>query len=164
VIARTDQGRLPIRPAELDVALVLGGVADRFAQRARDRGVELTVSGDGTVVADMLRLEQALGNLVDNALRHGASHVELVAVEGAERVELHVRDDGDGFPPAFLDSAFERFTRADTARARGGAGLGLSIVDAIARAHDGGAAGANRPDGGADVWIVIPTRRAAPGS
>jgi signal transduction histidine kinase len=71
-------------------------------------------------------------------------------------VELHVRDEGPGFPEAFLPTAFDRFTRADHARARGGTGLGLAIVAAIAAAHGGEAAATNRPGGGADAWIRLP--------
>ena len=75
-------------------------------------------------------------------------------------------DDGPGFPEEFLDRAFDRFSRADEARAAGGTGLGLSIVSLIAAAHGGGASAANRPGGGADVWISLPgalpsARRAA---
>ena len=65
-------------------------------------------------------------------------------------------DDGPGFPPDFLASAFERFSRADEARSRGGTGLGLAITDAVARAHGGSAHAANRDRGGADVWLVLP--------
>jgi len=72
-------------------------------------------------------------------------------------VELHVTDDGGGFPSDVLDRAFERFGRGDEARAGGGgAGLGLAIVDAVARAHGGTAAACNRAEGGADVWIALP--------
>ena len=108
------------------------------------------------LVADPLRLQQALGNLVDNALRHGGARVELSAERVNGRVELHVRDDGPGFPEQFVDDAFERFTRADAARGRGGAGLGLAIVAAIADAHGGAAGARNLPGGGADVWISVP--------
>jgi two-component system OmpR family sensor kinase len=65
-------------------------------------------------------------------------------------------DDGPGFPPGFLDSAFERFSRADEARTPGGAGLGLAISEAIAVAHRGKVGAENRPEGGADVWIALP--------
>ncbi len=71
-------------------------------------------------------------------------------------VELHVSDSGDGFDEAFLPRAFDRFSRADEARGRGGTGLGLSIVELIARAHGGRAGAANRPEGGADVWLAVP--------
>jgi two-component system, OmpR family, sensor kinase len=151
VIARVDDGALPIRAAELRVADVLETVAARFPGRARaDAPAALRVD------ADPDRLQQALGNLVDNALRHGGTHAELAAERVDGRVELHVRDDGPGFPPTFLDDAFDRFTRADAARGRGGAGLGLAIVDVIARAHGGEARARNRPAGGADVWISLP--------
>ena len=71
---------------------------------------------------------------------------------------LSVADDGPGFPEEFLPHAFERFRRADTARARseGGSGLGLAIVETIARAHDGRVRAANRTEGGALVEIELP--------
>jgi signal transduction histidine kinase len=144
VIARVEEGRLPMRPVPLDAAAVLG----RFGPADTPAGL--------TVRADPERLDQALRNLVDNARRHGGGHVELAAERVNGSVELHVRDHGPGFPPAFLDSAFERFTRADPARARGGTGLGLAIVDVIARAHGGAAGASNRAGGGADVWISLP--------
>jgi signal transduction histidine kinase len=75
------------------------------------------------------------------------------------RVELHVSDEGPGFPPDFLDAAFERFTRADEGRGRGGTGLGLAIVEAIAHAHHGQASASNRPEGGADVWLELPAEQ-----
>jgi two-component system OmpR family sensor kinase len=151
VIARVDDGALPIRPAPLQAGDVLDTVAARFPGRAR-----ASAPAELRVDADPLRLQQALGNLVDNALRHGGTHAELAAVRADGHVELHVRDDGPGFPPAFLDAAFDRFTRADAARGRGGAGLGLAIVDVIARAHGGEAGARNDPAGGADVWISLP--------
>ena len=158
VIARSDQGRLPIRNGEIEADDILEVVRQRFSRRARDHQVELTVTApDGIdLVADRLRLEQAVGNLVDNALRHGGPRIELGAEDVGHAVELHVRDDGAGFPEDFIDTAFERFTRVDSARSRGGTGLGLAIADAIARAHGGKAGARNRPQGGADVWLALP--------
>ncbi len=150
VIARSDQGQLPIRPEDLRAADVLARVRDRHAPQA-------TVADgvNGLVLrADPLRVEQALGNLLDNALRYGGAHVELAAESHAGAVRLHVRDDGPGLPADL--AAFERFTRGDSARGRGGSGLGLAIVAAIARAHGGEAGAADRPGGGADVWIELP--------
>ena len=159
VIARSDQGRLPVRVAELDVAVLLEDVARRFEARAREGGATLEAHApEGLVVAaDPLRLEQAVGNMVDNALRHGGRSIGLVAEERGEGVRVQVRDDGPGIPAAFVGSAFERFSRADHARGRGGAGLGLAIVAAIATAH-GGTVGAESPEsGGAAVWIWLPS-------
>jgi len=166
VIARSDQGRLPIRPAEVHVDDVLGGVRERFARRAGDRGAELSVlaAGDIGLAADRLRLEQALGNLVDNALRHGGTRIELSARTTGHKVELHVRDDGPGFADDFIATAFERFTRTDVARGRGGAGLGLAIVAAVAQAHHGAARARNPEGGGADVWLSLPREPGAIGA
>jgi signal transduction histidine kinase len=83
--------------------------------------------------------------------------VVLFATEEKDVVALHVRDGGPGFPAEFLPAAFERFTRGDPARSRGGAGLGLSIVAAIAAAHGGTAGARNLDAGGADVWIELPS-------
>ena len=156
VIARSDQGQLPIRRDELSVGELLEGVRERFARRIAEREATVeTAAADGLRLdADPLRLQQALGNLLDNALRHGGTHIELSAESRGDAVRLHVRDDGDGFPDGL--AAFERFTRGDSARGRGGAGLGLAIVAAVARAHGGEAGTTNRPEGGADVWIELP--------
>jgi signal transduction histidine kinase len=158
VIAGSDDGRLPVRLAAVDAGEVLRTATRRFASRAAERGVDLEIGAphDQPLLADRLRLEQALGNLIDNALRHGSGSVTLAVEPRDDRVELHVRDDGPGFPDDFLAQAFERFSRADAARGRGGAGLGLAIVAAIAHGHGGAARARNRPEGGADVWIELP--------
>jgi signal transduction histidine kinase len=111
--------------------------------------------------ADPVRLEQALANLLDNALRYGRGTISLSARARGGRIEVHVTDEGPGFPEEFVAFAFERFSRADRARGRGGAGLGLAIVDAIARAHGGEAHAANRAHGGADVWLALPATNGA---
>jgi len=158
VLARADRGNLPLRVRALDVDDVLGSVRRRYAPRAEDAGRELVVRApDGLEVdADETRLEQALGNLVDNALRYGTGTIVLraAAVDGA--VELHVVDEGPGLAAEFLPRAFERFSRADEARTGLGSGLGLAIVQVIARAHGGDAHVASLPAGGADVWLELP--------
>jgi signal transduction histidine kinase len=158
VIARSDQGRLPVRPERLEAGFVLARVAGRFQTRARAEGrpLEADPSPGVELHADPARVEQALANLVDNALTYGEGRVVLSARAHNGTVELHVRDDGSGFPEEFLPRAFERFTRADEARTRGGTGLGLAIAAAIAGAH-GGSAHAENVAGGADVWIALPS-------
>jgi signal transduction histidine kinase len=162
VLARADEGRLPLSLDPLTVRELLDAVAGRFDTRARDAGrlIEAEAAADDVATADRLRLEQALGNLVDNAFRHGGGTVRLAGRVENGSVVLRVSDGGAGFPPDFLPHAFERFSRVDVARSGGGTGLGLAIVDAIARAHDGTAAAANRPDGGAEVTFSIPAHRA----
>jgi heavy metal sensor kinase len=157
VIARSDSGHLPIRATTLDATEILESVRRRFLRRAETRDIVLDVAiADGTtLLGDRLRLEQAVGNLVDNALRHGGKRIELHATRNGHGVELHVSDDGPGFPADFIGRAFERFTRADVARSRGGTGLGLAIVAAIATSHGGSVGAVNRAEGGADVWLAI---------
>jgi signal transduction histidine kinase len=164
LLARSEQGRLPLRLAPTGIGDVLETVAARFAPRTADGARSLSVDADAApvVVADALRLERALGNMVENALRHEGGRVVLTAAAHDATVELHVLDEGPGFPSAFLDRAFERFSRADEAREGGGGGLGLAIVDIVARAHDGTARASNRPEGGADVWITLPRLAQAP--
>ncbi len=147
VLARAGDGALPVRPRALEAAELLEGVRLRFAARAAERGREIVVDAAGGLAlsADEQRLGQALGNLVDNALRHGAGTVTLRARVGGGTVALEVADEGPGFPPELAGRAFERFARGDEARTRGGAGLGLAIVRAIAEAHGGAAELRGRP-------------------
>jgi two-component system, OmpR family, sensor kinase len=153
LLARAEQGELRLKTEQVDVADVLDDVAGRFRG---DRVISVEPGEPLVVSADRLRLEQALTNLVDNALRHGGGAITLSAAAENGTAELHVTDEGAGFEDEFLSRAFERFTRPDEAREGDGAGLGLAIVETIARAHRGEAGAANRPGGGADVWISLP--------
>ena len=159
LIASSDRGKLPLRLETLETAELLDSIANRFEWRAQEAGrrVRVVTPGAFRVRGDRLRLEQALGNLLDNALRHGRGEVRLSAAQTDGVVELHVTDEGSGFPPELMEQAFERFARLDQARARGGSGLGLSIVRAIAEAHDGSAHLANMNGSGADVWVSLPS-------
>ena len=158
VLARSNEGQLRIVAQPLGTRELLDTVARRFERRAHDSGVALEVDASPqlTVLGDRPRLEQALGNLVDNALRYGGGTVRLQARSRNGSVELRVSDEGAGFAPDFLPRAFERFSRDDGGRVRGSTGLGLAIVQAIARAHGGAARAANAPDGGAEVTLVLP--------
>lgn len=160
VLARVDDGRLPLHVERHSAATVLDAVASRNEARAAADGRSLVTSAPPELAlsGDRQRLEQALDVLVDNALRHGAGTVRMAARAENGRVLLCVSDQGRGIPPDFLPHAFERFSRADPARMGGGAGLGLAIVDAIARAHGGTAHAANAEPGGVDVWLSLPSR------
>ncbi|HSC91977.1 MAG TPA: ATP-binding protein [Gaiellaceae bacterium] len=160
LIARSDGEALGLRIEPVDLGELARSTADRFGERAsrERRRVTVEVPAGIEVPADRLRLEQALRNLVDNALGHGEGTVTISARRAGEVVELHVRDEGRGFSPEVAARAFERFSRGDDARGRGGSGLGLAIVDAVARAH-GGSAGIAPNGGGADVWISLPATR-----
>ena len=158
LIARADRGRLPLRIEPVDVDVIFASVTGRFAWRAEELGKEVRAcpSPGWSVDADRLRLEQALGNLVDNALRYGGAQISLTAVRTDDHVELHILDNGGGFDRDFLARAFDRFARADSARGGSSAGLGLSIVRTIAEAHGGSSHVANREPAGTDAWVSLP--------
>ena len=155
VLAQLDRGQVPLRHEPIAAHDLLETVARRFDARAEVEGRALEVEDTSVSLdGDRLRLEQALGNLVDNAFRHGAGTVRLGSTARNGDVELRVADDGAGFPSEFLPHAFERFSCPDGARSGGTAGLGLAIVEAVAEAHGGSVTAAN--DGGAVVTISIP--------
>jgi signal transduction histidine kinase len=158
VIAQSDHQRLPIIAERFEVHRAMRVIADRYGHLdgVGSRTVAVEHETDVFVVADVARLDQALSNMVHNALRFGEGPVVMRATKRAGSVELHVFDRGPGFPPEFLPHAFERFSRSDPARSRGGTGLGLAIVRAIAEAHGGRAEAENRPGGGAHVWLTLP--------
>jgi two-component system, OmpR family, sensor kinase len=161
VLARADQGRLPLNPEPLAAGDLLRDAAARASAAARELGRSITSGDEGTdgavVLADRDRVAQALDNLVTNALRYGDGTIALSARAEGGLVELHVTDEGRGFPEDIIGRAFERFGRGDEARASGsGSGLGLSIVEVVANAHGGHAGVRNRPGGGADAWIALP--------
>jgi two-component system, OmpR family, sensor kinase len=161
-IAQTERGDLPLRLSRLSLAETFDGVGRRFSRRAEDggRAIEVDVPALLALDADRLRLDQAIGSMVDNALRYGAGPIDLEAKAEDGSVVIHVLDRGEGFSEEFLGRAFERFSRASASSRDGGSGLGLAIVRTVARAHGGDAHAANRPGGGADVWLTLPIRRA----
>jgi heavy metal sensor kinase len=158
LLARSDERLLDVRRETIQATGLLDAVAERFTPRAEAAGrrLQVTASEQLELPGNRQRLERALGNLVENGLAHGDGRVALSACDRNGRIELHVTDEGHGFPPEFLPLAFERFSRADEARTSGGTGLGLAIADAIARAHGGSAHAANREARGADVWLSLP--------
>lgn len=144
-VSQAEEGRLESRP----VPTMAGTLLESAAAAARDafdaKGVELLVDADtvaGPVLVDPQRMAQVLGNLLDNALRHTppGGTVKLTVGQPDRRwVELKVGDTGEGIDPAHLPHVFERFYRADAARARsrGGSGIGLTISRALVEAHGG---------------------------
>jgi signal transduction histidine kinase len=154
VVARSDEGGVDLLLEPLPLRLVLDGVRDRFIDRASSHGRDIVVEVDGEprVLGDRTRLRQALGNLVDNALRHGEGTVTLSGSRLGTAVAIDVSDQGPGFAVDVVDRAFDRFARGDRARTRAGSGLGLAIVQALAEAHGGSAT----IIGGSTVRIVLP--------
>jgi signal transduction histidine kinase len=150
VFARADHARDGRASEEVD----LGEIARRAAETVERGGVRLVLAIPGRVTTqgDPVALERVLTNVLDNAIRHARTRVEVTVAPG--RVE--VTDDGPGFARADLPHVFEPLFRGDRARGGGHAGLGLAIARRLARSHGGDVHAANRAAGGACVTVTLP--------
>ncbi len=161
LLARLDGGPGP-RSEPVDLALL---AAEDVARRGGPRvALRLDARAPVPAAGDPARLERALANLVDNALRYARAEVVVRAAAdtagGLAWAVLEVTDDGPGIPEADRDRVFERFVRldADRGRASGGTGLGLAIAREIARAHAGDVRALPAPGGGARLVLRIACR------
>jgi two-component system sensor histidine kinase BaeS len=160
-ISLAEAGELPLHMEPIAIDRLVTDVAAAFAARSAvaDLRLERDVAPGLVVRADLDRLKQVLGALLDNAIRHtppGGSVVIEGRATGRE-VRIGVRDTGPGIAPEDLAHLFERFYQADPARDRstGTSGLGLSIVRAIVDAHGGSVGVENVVGGGAYLWFEL---------
>jgi signal transduction histidine kinase len=146
--SRLDFGAIERR--DLDMAVEAARALERLGV---DAGV-LDVESDACIVsADPTLLRSALANLVRNAVEHGGGVSRVAVRRTLEAVEVEVEDRGPGFTPEDLPKIFQPFYRGSS---QGSLGLGLSLVDRVARAHDGTAHASNRDGGGATVRLRLP--------
>lgn len=157
-MTRLEGGGLGVTAVRTDVREVAGRVVDRLRRRAGRRS--LIIAQDRLDVrADPILLEQALGNVVENAIRFtpDGSTIELDWRRDGERVVLEIADDGPGVPPEDLCRIFEKFYRSPALSANlQGTGLGLSIVRGLMESMDGGAEARAREGGGLIVSLHLP--------
>lgn len=139
-IAEIEAGSRRSSFARVDLSPLLSEIADIYGAVAEERGICLTLSIPETIPAygDKAMLQQAIANLVDNALKFSPCEgtVEIRAAV-TDRVQIGVADSGPGIPEADRTKATERFFRGETARSTPGSGLGLALVQAVAHLHDG---------------------------
>ncbi|MET9549977.1 HAMP domain-containing sensor histidine kinase [Streptomyces sp. NPDC006627] len=161
-LAAADAGTLRLHREPVRAAEIAEQVAAAHQARADAAGVKLraTVLGDPWVSADPLRLRQAIGNLVSNAIRHtpAGGSVRISCRGQGDAVLIEVADTGRGIAPADLPHVFDRFWRADKSRTRstGGSGLGLSIVRKLAEAHEGAVTAESVPGKGSLFTVRLP--------
>ena len=144
-LAETDYGELRLTPEASSIYQLLTAEADRWQPQSQTRQVELSleVSDDlPEMVLDRMRMSQALGNVLSNAIycsEAGGSIVLRAALEGDNALTISIIDDGIGIDAADIRHVFDRFYRTDQSRSRGigGTGLGLAITRAIVEAHEG---------------------------
>jgi two-component system OmpR family sensor kinase len=158
MLAQADHGRLPLRRRPLEPRVLLDAAAARAWAAAWTQGRQIVVrerAPGSWLLGDPDRAAQALDNLVSNALHHGSGTITLSARDDGKLLGLHVADQGGGFAEDIVPRAFQRFARGKRVRDPG-SGLGLSLVAAIAIAHNGVATVRNLPEGGADACIALP--------
>jgi two-component system, OmpR family, sensor histidine kinase BaeS len=160
-MAAADAGELRLHRQPVHLPELLHAVAEAFGPAAEKAGVTLAVRAEPTTLtADPIRLRQAVGNLVTNAIRHtpAGGRIALSARTEGREIAIDVADTGPGIPAAQQALVFERFWRAEKSRNRttGGSGLGLPIVRKLAEAHDGTATVTSTPGEGATFTLRLP--------
>jgi two-component system heavy metal sensor histidine kinase CusS len=166
-LARAESPGDHLKRKRQDVGALLSGVRDYYEASALDSGVTLRFECDGEVVGEVdgPLLQRALGNLVANALAHTAAggSISLSASRQAEKLYLEVKDTGSGIAREALPKVFDRFYRADPARARGsgGTGLGLAIMRQIVILHGGDVKIESQAGAGTTVSVTLPASRDA---
>jgi two-component system sensor histidine kinase BaeS len=160
-VSRAEEHQLDLRPRRIAVADLVGAAVAAANPRYTDKGVTLSVAVAANLPeldADVERMGQVLGNLLDNALRHtpAGGTVTVSADRDRSGVRITVADTGEGIAAEHLPHVFERFYRADAARDRdrGGSGIGLAIVRAIVTEH-GGRVTAHSGGPGAGTAFVV---------
>jgi hypothetical protein len=154
-VSRIETGRLELHKQVVDVgSIVRRDVAARVASgESEDRFVLSLADGIGEVWGDPDKLAQVVGNLIENALRHGDGTVTVTVTPARDGLGLEVVDEGEGIAAEALPRVFTKFWRGNR---RGGTGLGLYIAKGIIDAHDGTIEAGRAPNGGARVGFVLP--------
>lgn len=160
-LSRIESGQQEMQLADVSASELMAHVRDVFSLRAEESGVELSITAteDISVVADFDRIEQVLGNLLDNAFRHTpkGGRVEAgVRSAGSGLAEFHVADSGSGIPAGELPHVFERFYRSSAETPGSGVGLGLTISREIVRAHGGEIRAESSALGGTRFSFTLP--------
>lgn len=158
LLARYDEGAVPLHRSDVHLSALIARLLSDYSA-----DVDVTLSADDApvvVCGDASQLRRAIGNLMDNAVRHAAARVmvNVKTDQAANLARVEVADDGPGVPEPWQEAVFQRFVRVDQARTPtdGGAGLGLAIARQIAEAHDGSLHLDPQLDRGARFVLTLP--------
>ena len=175
-LSLAESGQLKLELAPVDITALVQRKLSQAELKAREKGVELKMPVARqipSVEVDATRIEQVMGNLVDNAIKHTPSggsvtvSIDLAAGNHAHRIDrphlvISVADTGEGIPAEHLPGVFERFYRVEDSRSRsaGGAGLGLAIVKQMVEAHGGRVWAESEPGKGSTFYVALPVAAA----
>ena len=160
-IAEADSGVNPIRQVPVDVVEIVKNAYELFQPVAEDKGVHFKIDAPAQALytlGEVAPLQRVVANLLDNAIKYtaGGGTVTLSAKENREHVSISVIDSGSGIAEKDLPHIFDRFYRGDQSRSTPGSGLGLSLAQAVIRAHGGNIAVKSIPGSGSAFTILLP--------
>jgi signal transduction histidine kinase len=159
-ISEAETGVMKLHPEPVDLTELISSVTDVYEFVAEEKSIRVTTEVEMglTATVDRVRVQQALANLLDNALKYSpaGTTVMLRGRRALGNIELSVTDQGPGIPPEDQPRIWDRLYRGDKSRSQRGLGLGLSLVKAILQAHGGQATATNAPGGGAIVTLTLP--------
>jgi signal transduction histidine kinase len=159
-ISEAETGAMRLTPTRVPLAALIEDLRELYGYVAAERGIRLeaSVPQELAVDADLNRLRQVIANLLDNAVKYtpAGGRVGIEAAGGEDGVRIVVRDTGPGIPAEELPHIWERLFRGDRSRSTPGLGLGLSLVQAIVRAHGGAVTARSLPEGGAEFTVRLP--------
>ena len=165
-LAQLDSGQLAMNRQPTDLRVLAERVEEDLRSKAAKRSIQLQTDIPAKLLldADGDRLQQAVFNLVDNAIKYGGENKDVrvsCSTSSNAQLEIAVQDQGPGIPPEATERIFERFFRVDRARSReqGGTGLGLSIVKHIIQSHGGEVWARNAKEGGAAFHLTLPCKK-----
>jgi signal transduction histidine kinase len=156
-VAEAKAGALRICKEQIDLNEMLRTMIDLYGPSMAEQGLGISMESPSPALidADASLLHRMIANLFDNEIKHlpESCQINIRVATGAGEAQLVVEDDGPGFAANVLDHLFERRVKGKESR---GHGLGLAFVDAVARAHGGGAFACNRDEGGARIVVHLP--------
>jgi len=169
LLTMAENRQLHFETRDVDIVQLLERSVTIFKPQAQDRGIQINLQVDqpeAKVCVDPQRLEQVVGNVIDNALRYVNNlngrvdiHLEKIAAD----IRVSIADNGDGLPDGEVQRIFDRFWRSEKSRTRaaGGAGLGMAIVKQLVEAQGGSVGAENVPTGGLKIWFSFPEAKSA---